>query len=203
MQVVPKQGLKTSSIAFNLLFLMPQPTLKSWILFLPQNFICFSGWGNKILDALNERWGADRAFQWVSSNLIVQQSYHGGCLEGNQVKMLLQKAGQLKTALPSKLKKFAIALEQFETVTTSCFSTLLKTSFEQDVANFKASFLRLDINVTPKVHCVFSHVPDFCRRKRAGLGRFSEQASEAVHHDFKERWAHYAVPEKHPKYGEK
>ncbi len=114
-----------------------------------------------------------------------------------------QKAGQLKTALVYKLKKFVFALELFEIVTTSCFSTLLKLSFEADISNFKASFLRLDINVTPKLHGAFSHVPDFHKRKRAGLGQFSEQSSEAVHPDFKERWAHYAMPEAHPQYGEK
>ncbi len=77
--------------------------------------------GNKTLDAFNERLNEERAFQWVYRNHIVWQGHHGGCLEGSQVKKRLWKPGQLKMALPPRLRKFAIALEQFETDTTSCF----------------------------------------------------------------------------------
>ena len=36
-----------------------------------------------------------------------------------------------------------------------------------------------------KVHILIDHVPDFCEAKQKGLGYFSEQASEAVHCNFK------------------
>ena len=48
------------------------------------------------------------------------------------------------------------------------------------------------VNVIPKMHCIFHHVPEFCG-KYGGLGRHSEQASESVHADFKKTLVRYKV----------
>ena len=50
---------------------------------------------------------------------------------------------------------------------------------------FKESYLDLQILVTPKVHAVLFHMPEFCRRRGTGLGIFYEQASESAYNQFK------------------
>ena len=60
--------------------------------------------------------------------------------------------------------------------------------------------MALGINITPKVHVVFAHVGEFCSRKNAGLAKYSEQASESVHHDFKVTWERYKYNMSHPDY---
>ena len=46
--------------------------------------------------------------------------------------------------------------------------------------------MKLGITVTPKVHTVMYHVAEFCIMTGRGLGPWSEQTGESVHHDFKE-----------------
>jgi hypothetical protein len=56
---------------------------------------------------------------------------------------------------------------------------------------FKNDFLVLNSSVTPKLHAIFFHIPQFCEKEQKGLGFFCEQASEAVHSDFKKTWNRY------------
>ena len=50
---------------------------------------------------------------------------------------------------------------------------------------FKTQILGLGISITPKVHIIFEHVPQYCSRFGRGLGLTSEQAGESVHSLFK------------------
>ena len=45
--------------------------------------------------------------------------------------------------------------------------------------------MKIGIPVTP-VHAVMFHVAKFCLMMGQGLGPWSEQTRESVHHDFKE-----------------
>ena len=42
----------------------------------------------------------------------------------------------------------------------------------------------------PKIHCMFQHVTQFLEMKglKTGLGAWSEQAMESVHHNLKLQW---------------
>lgn len=44
-----------------------------------------------------------------------------------------------------------------------------------------------------QVHAVFYHVADFCRLMKRGLGPWSEQACESLHHDFARTWEDFKV----------
>ena len=50
-----------------------------------------------------------------------------------------------------------------------------------------------------------SHAQEFLKIKgeKHGLGFYSEQAMESMHHEMKEEWGADKVDPKHPKYGEK
>ena len=66
----------------------------------------------------------------------------------------------------------------------SCYGFGLHPSYKLNISNFKREFLKLNISVTPKVHVVFHHVEEFCSLKGMGLGPWSEQTSESLHHEF-------------------
>jgi len=69
------------------------------------------------------------------------------------------------------------------------------------VEQFKIAFSDLGINITPKIHAVIHHIPEFCEMKQRGLGPWSEQSSEAAHHDFTQTWNRYKVKSyEHPEF---
>ena len=44
------------------------------------------------------------------------------------------------------------------------------------------------------MHCILRHLPEFIAQSEPlGLGLWSEQTPESVHHDFAAKWAHYKV----------
>ena len=53
--------------------------------------------------------------------------------------------------------------------------------------------MNLNISVTPKVHAVMYHVEEFCSLTEKGLGAWSEQTSESLHHEFKKCWGKFFV----------
>lgn len=86
-------------------------------------------------------------------------------------------------------------------VVSACYGNTLHPSYEEAIVDFKVAFLDLDIKVTPKIHAVFYHVPEFCRLTGRGLGPWSEQASEAAHHDFLATWSRFKVRSlEHPEF---
>ena len=125
-----------------------------------------------------------------------RSQYHGGQFNGNQCKTLLANIKSLKNILQNAGaytigEQVLLTLEQFNNVVKSCFGRDLKKDFMVHIENFADSFLALGKNVTPKVHAVFVHVPQFLQRHRylqRGLGYWSEQASESVHSDFDSLW---------------
>ena len=88
--------------------------------------------------------------------------------------------------------------QKFSKVLQACFSHTLDPSFKTAIEDFRNSYLQLNIPVTPKLHVVFFHVPDFGDRTQKGLAFYSEQAMESVHADFKSICAKYLVASHHP-----
>ena len=77
----------------------------------------------------------------------------------------------------------------------------LDADFENKIALFKDSFDSLPVKtVTPKIHAILYHVPEFCSEHQKALGFFSEQASESVHSKFNDVWQKYKVAKDHPQY---
>ena len=86
----------------------------------------------------------------------------------------------------------------------SCFGQTLDVDYRQNIEAFKACYMELSINVTPKVHSLLYHVPDFCDETSSGLGVYSEQASESVHRDFNLIWTDFKIRSlDNPNYDEK
>ena len=121
-------------------------------------------------------------------------------MEGPACHALLKKVHVLELALPRRLTKFATTLSCFDKVVTACFKHELEPDYLVKIERFRTSYLKLGINITPKVHAVFDHVGEFCKKKNMGLAKFAEQASESVHRDFLQEWNRCKCDVSHPDY---
>ena len=157
---------------------------------------------NHLIKTLCDLW--PKAKEWPSSLHISTQPFHGGHFNGNDCMKLFR--GVSKLQLLSEKEDFAQAhgfiqtLTLFKDVVTSCFGQNLDPDYKSKIAQFQPSYIKLPISVTPNVHAVFFHVPQFIKTKKMGLGLFSEQATEALHSNFKVYWDRYKRDSSHPDY---
>ena len=159
----------------------------------------------------------------VLSALNITQTFHRGKkgLNGNSCKKLLENASIItirsNTLLPESCDKVKIAaaaetMSLLNNVVHSSFGMLVKEGWEQDIKDFCASYRALPgISYPPKFHLVEGHLEQFLRRRWSqdvryegfGLGYWSEQPFEALHHKFDEHWERYKVGKMHEEYGHK
>ena len=66
----------------------------------------------------------------------------------------------------------------------------MNPNFRDSISDFQKSYRSFGISVTQKVHTVFEHVARFLELKglKTGMGAWSEQAMESVHHNLKLEW---------------
>ncbi|XP_065641664.1 uncharacterized protein LOC105847267 isoform X1 [Hydra vulgaris] len=144
------------------------------------------------------------AEKWPASLRIPIQPYHGGHFNGNDCMKLLRGLDKLQLVTGynnfSQAHDFMQPLALFKDVVISCFGNNLDPDYESKISKFKQSYIRLPISVIPKVHAVFYHVPQFIKIKKTGLGLFSEQATEALHSNFKVHWERYKRDSSHLDY---
>ena len=145
------------------------------------------------------------ALRWAKQCCVFREVYHGSSsFNGNSCRTLLRQLDVLRSNSHNLVTlKYVKAFSDFAAVVTACFSLKIDPSYKNKIAEFKKSFLDLGIPITPKIHAVFFHVPDFCDEYQNGLGFYTEQAMESVHSDFKNVWKRYKVAKGHPDYSEK
>ena len=156
---------------------------------------------NTLYDELDKQWG--ECEKWSSRLHIKREQYHGGQFNGNDSRKLLQNIDKLEEICPPQYEKFISTLKAFNDVVTSCYGRNLSSDFESTICKFRIEYKKLRINVTPKVHAVFHHVPEFCKLTKMGLAPWSEQAAESSHSEFTKIWERYKIKDtKHKKYSE-
>ena len=157
---------------------------------------------NKMYSEMEAMWLASE--EWLNSCNVQKEEYHGGTFAGNESRQLLRNVDRLEAlAPPEECKKFVTAFKSFNDVVSACYGSELGVDYLQKITIFAADYFRLGISVTPKVHTVIYHIPEFCELTGRGLGPWSEQTGESLHHDFKGMWQRYKVnDEKNPMYGE-
>ena len=66
----------------------------------------------------------------------------------------------------------------------------VKPDFRNQIAEFSRVYRSLEISVTPKVHIIERHIKDFydIHGEEHGLGFWSEQPFEEMHHEKKVLW---------------
>jgi hypothetical protein len=106
------------------------------------------------------------------------------------------KADPLKRSL-----QILAVIDSFADLVGKCFGNSLVPGWEVALENFTERYLQFGISVTPKAHCIFDHLQDFCESNDRGLGLTSEQAGESLHQNFKKAWAKRKVKDtKNPRW---
>ena len=149
---------------------------------------------------------------FMKTNNISWCSYQPGTFEGNQARKLLRSSKNLlseteglpSTMIGEKTADMVRTLVKFDQVVVACFGQDLDPCFRASIKEFENLYRSLGISVTPKVHCVFQHVTEFLEMTglKTGLGAWSEQAMESVHHDLRLEWERSKVGPNHPNYAE-
>lgn len=145
---------------------------------------------------------------WAKECHVFRVDVYRGTMgfEGNSSRKLIANVDKLRRLCNKydvNCLKFVDTFEKFNKVVASCFSKDLKPNYDIFIDNFRDSFLKLNISVTSKIHAIFFHIKHFCEYYGIGLGFFSEQAFESVHHDFKQTWANFKVNSENDNYGSK
>ena len=153
---------------------------------MPPELHLMTGVSFHISKEIAKEMGEKLAYQWVQKYVGKVNPSMG--FKGKQARTFLKKANEMSRCrtprFPRRLMKYIRVLKKFDRVVESCFGNeLMKDEYEENIRAFTISFIALGISVTPKVHCVFRHVAEFCQRKGCGLGIYSEQVIEACHSD--------------------
>ncbi len=79
-------------------------------------------------------------------------------------------------------------LRLFEKVNEATFVHLLSSNYLDVITKFGVSFKKnmsqIHISMTPKVHIVLHHIPQFIRMTQMSLGLFSEEVVDEQHKRF-------------------
>ena len=152
------------------------------------------------------------AKEWSRNELHLRPAPWSGQFVGNDCHTLLKKTDRLRdiaNRLPArqrtkraKINRLADAFQSFQKLVHSCFGNTLHDTWEKDLINFRESYRATGASISPKVHIIIAHLNYFVG-KFGALGIFSEQAGEAIHHDFKREFQKYNIKDRdNPKYAE-
>lgn len=135
------------------------------------------------------------AESWAKAANATRHAQFG--FAGRHCRALLSKRKVLSDA---GLTEYALIIQNLASVMEKCFGIELKDGYHQSVEEFCESWTASKFPITPKFHIMKFHVAEFCGNSNHGLGRYSEQTTEAIHHDFEKTWMNYKVPESHNNY---
>ena len=141
---------------------------------------------------------------WPEALNIPLQPFHGGHFQGNHCQKLLKNVDilQEKAEAAAAFAEFPFidTFRKFEKVVVACFGMQLDKNYQEHIENFRSSYHDLPATITPKVHAVFFHVSQFISQNHKGLGHYSEQATEALHSNFKPHWQRFKRQTTHPEF---
>ncbi len=89
------------------------------------------------------------------------------------------------------VEAYVEAFAAFGKLVRGIFGSMLAARWHTLINDFCRAYLDLNISVTPKVHIIFTHLKEWIESSNSALGRFSEQAGEAIHSDFDRKWQHF------------
>ena len=213
-------GQETGSFVNEILVQYPDETFLLDCLNFPELHVML-GLVKKLLDYI--QLASSTSFvEDVIKALNLTFTFHRGekGLNGNACRKLLENTDvitNMSHLLPDSCDKVKIAaavktLSLFNNVVSTSFGVLVKEGWVQNIQDFCASYRALPmISFPPKYHLVEGHLEQFLRRRWSqdssyegfGLGYWSEQPFEALHHKFEEHLERYKVGKMHESYGER
>ena len=106
--------------------------------------------------------------------------FKGGGLDGPHCRRLLYKLDQLMEIVPLEHEDIVECLFYFLDVCVACFSEELHPGYAFKIAKWFNKYKELNISVTPKVHLLGIHVPQFLAFYGKAMGIFSEQVKSEI-----------------------
>ena len=147
---------------------------------------------NHLYNELSKVWSGCEAL--LQSIHVKKTEYHGGCFEGNDCRKILIKVDNLEERCPPEFHQFTKTFRLLDEVVKSCYGNELGSNYHTKINMFTEAYMKLGISITPKVHAVMFHVQEFCDFTGMGLGPWSEQTVESLHHEFKKNcWENFYV----------
>ena len=126
---------------------------------------------------------------WLSHICVYQKNYHHGAFVGNDCMRMLKNVDVLQHICELHnmhiMQKYVHIMRCLYDVVISCFGMKLNPEYDTYIKRFSDVYKDLDISVTPKVHILIKHVPEFIKKHNRSLGWYSEQSLETTHYDFK------------------
>ncbi|CAH1109213.1 unnamed protein product [Psylliodes chrysocephalus] len=157
--------------------------------------------------------GKERALLWPKKLNIIHKGYHGEVFEGNACRILLKEAERLNdTEICQECGYFRIfpfiaAFKIMDQLVENCFRVERRPcNVEKLVGDFHKVVESTGVTITLKLHVILTHLKGSLEFLNAntGLGLWSEQAGESVHHEFLKYWDRYKINAiDAPSYGEK
>ena len=103
----------------------------------------------------------------------------------------------MREVISPDLLDYWSCLYDFKQVYDSCFGILLSQDYRKHIFQLEKSIERIvvgyNFKITPKIHIILRHVPDFICFTGKPLGIFSEQTAENSHSIFQKFWIKYSV----------
>lgn len=139
-----------------------------------------------LFNALNKK-EPELCHSWIEKCNIKMDHY--GAFNGNASRKLLKNVKILKDLAPEN--KFIPLFHLFDRIVHACFGEDLDANYSLLILQFSKQLDDLKIKITPKIHILLFHVPEFVELTGKALGFYSEQASESVHHAYKNHAQNY------------
>ena len=125
---------------------------------------------------------------WLSKIHIKQKNYHNGTFVGNDCLKMFKNIDTLQQIAEScnmfVIQKYVHILRCLYDIVISCFGMNLNPQYQYYIKKFENVYKDLGISVTPKVHILIRHVPEFIKKYNRSLGWYSEQTLESTHYNF-------------------
>ena len=154
----------------------------------------------KILNQLDQDLG-DKGWvlAWLKTNSILgERDDNLNDLNGPATTKFFRKLPQLRADLiklkATSLLKYVDVAQALSDVRTACFGSepeSLDPNYEDKIKHLEELWHDAGISVTTKAHVLFRHVPEQITKYQMPLGKYSEQAVEACHHDFLQHYKGY------------
>ena len=169
---------------------------------LPPELHLLQGFLNHLFwDGLVPIFGRENALIWPRKLGLISKNYHGEVFEGNACRELLKNASKLKDKEicqeDEKLEPFVYAFETMDKIVKACFGVQRDESADIDqlIKELEEAVLSTGVSITLKIHVILAHIKQSLQLfdNDIGLGLWSEQPGESIHHVFYKYWLKYKV----------
>lgn len=151
--------------------------------------------------------GREKALLWPKKLNLISKNYHGDAFEGNACRMLLKEADKLKDSEIYqavgifKIIPYINAFNAMNKIVNCCFTSgKVGPSLDDHIKELDYALKSIQkLSRTLKIHIILTHIKESLLfiENNNGLGFWSEQSGEAVHHDFLKFWENYKVTSMH------